>query len=186
MEVTEWARPAPFSCFVNLLKSEAECEQAVLLAHGPCAGKAEALAQPQHGLEALDGAPCCREGAVSCRKVMPASRGMGLAARRRGCRCPLPSRRTARGHAALLGPLLNERLFSSALPLCGVPALAWATSKKDLPMFLSTLLGAISRWLRYRDGAPALPPLGSRAGRPWHPLGRYPCGRLEWSIGAAA
>ncbi len=58
----EWARPTPFSCFVNLRKSEAEGEQSVLLAHGPRAGKGEAVAQPQHGLEALDGAPRRGEG----------------------------------------------------------------------------------------------------------------------------
>src|SRR3954468_17482389 len=38
-------------------------EQAVLLTDGPRAGKAEALAQPQHGLEALDGASRRGEGA---------------------------------------------------------------------------------------------------------------------------
>src|SRR5215211_5804695 len=62
MSPAEWARPASTSCFVNLRKSEAVCEQAVLLADGPRAGKAEALAQPQHSLEALDRAPCCRGG----------------------------------------------------------------------------------------------------------------------------
>src|SRR5215207_3348417 len=35
---------------------------AVLLAHHPAAGKAEALAQPQHGFEALNGAPGRVEG----------------------------------------------------------------------------------------------------------------------------
>src|SRR3954466_9615453 len=47
--------PTPVSHFVNLWKTEAEREQPVLLAHGPRAGKAEALAQPQHGFEPLDG-----------------------------------------------------------------------------------------------------------------------------------
>jgi hypothetical protein len=35
----------------------------VLLAHGPCAREPEALAQPQHGPEALDGASDSVEGA---------------------------------------------------------------------------------------------------------------------------
>src|SRR3954463_16119231 len=48
--------------FVDLWKTEAEREQPVLLAHGPRAGKAEALAQPQHRLEALDGPSRCVEG----------------------------------------------------------------------------------------------------------------------------
>lgn len=48
------ASTSQFSCFVRLWKSEADSKHPVLLAHGPCAGKAEALAQPQHGLEALD------------------------------------------------------------------------------------------------------------------------------------
>ena len=51
------ARTAPVSDFVNRLKSEADPEQPVRLAHGPRAGKAEALAQPQHRLEATDRAP---------------------------------------------------------------------------------------------------------------------------------
>jgi hypothetical protein len=46
-----------FSDFVNLRKSEADHKQVVLLAHCPGAGKAEALAQPQHRLEPLDCAP---------------------------------------------------------------------------------------------------------------------------------
>ena len=37
-------------------------EQPVLLANGPRAGKAEALAQPQHCLEALNGPSRCMEG----------------------------------------------------------------------------------------------------------------------------
>ncbi len=61
-EAAGWAGSASVSRFVNLRKSEAEREQAVLLADGPRAGKAEALAQPQHGLEALDRASGCREG----------------------------------------------------------------------------------------------------------------------------
>src|SRR3954465_14028337 len=55
------ARPW-FSRFVNLRETEAEREQPVLLADGPRARKAEALAQSQHGFEALDGAPRCVEG----------------------------------------------------------------------------------------------------------------------------
>ena len=55
------ARPW-FSRFVNLRETEAEREQPVLLAHRPGARKAKALAQPQHGFEALDGAPRCVEG----------------------------------------------------------------------------------------------------------------------------
>src|SRR3954468_18619393 len=54
--------PTPVSHFVNLWKTEAEREQPVLLANGPRAGKAEALAQPQHGFEALDRAPGRVEG----------------------------------------------------------------------------------------------------------------------------
>src|SRR5213592_3341878 len=54
--------PTPVSHFVNLWKTEAEREQPVLLADGPRAGKAEALAQPQHGFEALDRAPGRVEG----------------------------------------------------------------------------------------------------------------------------
>ena len=46
-----------FSRFVNLWRTEAEREKPVLLAHRPGARKAEALAQPQHGLEPLDRAP---------------------------------------------------------------------------------------------------------------------------------
>src|SRR4051794_32890461 len=46
-----------FSRFVNLWKTEAEREKPVLLAHRPGARKAEALAQPQHGLEPPDRAP---------------------------------------------------------------------------------------------------------------------------------
>src|SRR3954468_9465725 len=52
-----WARPASVSDFVNLLKSKAVSEQLVLLPHGPRAGEPEALAQPEHRLEPLDGAP---------------------------------------------------------------------------------------------------------------------------------
>src|SRR3982751_4411501 len=54
--------PTPVSHFVNLWETETDCEQSVLLTHRPAAGKAEALAQPQHGFEALDGAPRCVEG----------------------------------------------------------------------------------------------------------------------------
>jgi hypothetical protein len=57
-----WAVPTPVSRFVNLRETEAEREQPVLLPHRPGARKAEALAQPQHGLEALNGAPRRVEG----------------------------------------------------------------------------------------------------------------------------
>src|SRR3954467_6437993 len=57
-----WAGPTPVSHFVNLWETETDCEQSVLLTHRPAAGKAEALAQPQHGFEALDGAPGRVEG----------------------------------------------------------------------------------------------------------------------------
>src|SRR4051812_16251907 len=57
-----WAGPTPVSHFVNLWETETDCEQSVLLTHRPAAGKAEALAQPQHGFEALDGAPRRVEG----------------------------------------------------------------------------------------------------------------------------
>src|SRR3954463_14051523 len=46
----------------NRRETEAECQQLVLLAHRPGAGEAEALAQPQHRLEALDRAPGRVEG----------------------------------------------------------------------------------------------------------------------------
>src|SRR5215212_4833369 len=52
----------PVSHFVNLWETETDCEQSVLLTHRPAAGKAEALAQPQHGFEALDRAPGRVEG----------------------------------------------------------------------------------------------------------------------------
>src|SRR5215203_6201598 len=45
------------SDFVNLWETEAEGEQPVLLAHRPGARKAKPLAQPQHRLEPLNGAP---------------------------------------------------------------------------------------------------------------------------------
>src|SRR5215217_1107549 len=57
-----WAGPTPVSHFVNLWETETDCEQSVLLTHRPAAGKAEALAQPQHGFEALDRTPGCVEG----------------------------------------------------------------------------------------------------------------------------
>src|SRR3954466_10912798 len=53
---------APVSHFVNRWETETDCEQPVLLAHRPAAGKAEALAQPQHGFEALDRTPRRVEG----------------------------------------------------------------------------------------------------------------------------
>src|SRR5215203_6911219 len=61
-EAAGWAGSAPILHFINLRETEAEREQLVLLADGPRAGKAEALAQPQHGLEALDGPPGRVEG----------------------------------------------------------------------------------------------------------------------------
>src|SRR3954452_16316737 len=54
--------PTPGSHFVNLWETETEREQPVLLANGPGARKAKALAQPQHGFKALDGAPRRVEG----------------------------------------------------------------------------------------------------------------------------
>src|SRR5215207_3400004 len=57
-----WAASAPVSHFVNLWKTETDCEQSVLLTHRPAAGKAEPFAQPQHGFEALDGPSRCVEG----------------------------------------------------------------------------------------------------------------------------
>src|SRR4051812_24764232 len=57
-----WAGPTPVSHFVNLWETEADREQSVLLANRPRAGKAKALAQPQHGFEALDGPSRCMEG----------------------------------------------------------------------------------------------------------------------------
>ena len=56
------AGPTPISCFVNLRETETDCEQPVLLTDRPRAREAEALAQPQHGLEALDRASGCGEG----------------------------------------------------------------------------------------------------------------------------
>src|SRR3954464_14582159 len=53
---------APVSHFVNRWETETDCEQPVLLAHRPGARKAEPLAQPQHGFEALDRAPRRVEG----------------------------------------------------------------------------------------------------------------------------
>ena len=47
-------RTASASSFVNLLESEADPEQPVLLADSPGAGKAETLAQQEHGFENLD------------------------------------------------------------------------------------------------------------------------------------
>src|SRR5215212_11207099 len=60
--VTRGADPAPILRFVNLRETEAEREQPVLLSNGPRAHKPEPLAQPQHGLEALDRTPGCVEG----------------------------------------------------------------------------------------------------------------------------
>src|SRR4051812_18712709 len=57
-----WAVAAPVLRFVNLRGTEAEREQPGLFAHRPGARKAEALAQPQHGFEALDRAPRRVEG----------------------------------------------------------------------------------------------------------------------------
>src|SRR3954470_24147479 len=61
-EAAGWAGSAPISHFVNLRETEAEREQSVLLTHRPAAGKAEPLAQPQHGFEPLDRAPRRVEG----------------------------------------------------------------------------------------------------------------------------
>jgi len=41
---------------------ELEHEQPIPLAHTPRAGKPKALAEPEHGLEALDGSPRNEEG----------------------------------------------------------------------------------------------------------------------------
>ena len=54
--------PTPVSHCVNLWETETDCEQAVLLAHRPAAGKAKALAQPQHRFKPLDGPPGRVEG----------------------------------------------------------------------------------------------------------------------------
>src|SRR5215207_2325522 len=62
MVVARGAGPAPILHFINLWETEAEREQPVLLADGPRARKAEPLAQPQHGFEALDRAPRRVEG----------------------------------------------------------------------------------------------------------------------------
>ena len=56
------ASTAQLSCFVRDGKSEAVREQLVLLADAPGPGKAEALAQPQHGFKALDRTPGCVKG----------------------------------------------------------------------------------------------------------------------------
>src|SRR4051812_229656 len=57
-----WTVPTPVSPFVNLWETETDCEQSVLLTHRPAAREAEALTQPQHGFEALDGPPRRVEG----------------------------------------------------------------------------------------------------------------------------
>ncbi len=57
------ASTVPLSCFVRLGKPKADPEQLVLLTDRPYTGKAEALAQPEHGLEALDGVSSRMEGA---------------------------------------------------------------------------------------------------------------------------
>ena len=46
----------------NLRKSEAKCEQPVLLAYRPGACKAEPLPQPQHGFSPPDCSSCRAEG----------------------------------------------------------------------------------------------------------------------------
>src|SRR3954470_11880508 len=61
-EAAGWAGSAPILHFVNLRETEAEREQPVLLAHRPRAGKAEALAQPQHRFKPLDRTPRRVEG----------------------------------------------------------------------------------------------------------------------------
>src|SRR4051812_15814995 len=45
-----------------LWETETDCEQPVLLAHRPAAGKAEALAQPRHRFKPLDRTPRRVEG----------------------------------------------------------------------------------------------------------------------------
>src|SRR4051794_17375561 len=54
--------PTARSVQQTLRETETDCKQPVLLAHGPRARTAEALAQPQHGFKALDGAPGRVEG----------------------------------------------------------------------------------------------------------------------------
>lgn len=51
----------PFSCFVNLCKSEEVRNQIVLIVYRPAAGKAEAFPQPQHCLETGNCSPCSIE-----------------------------------------------------------------------------------------------------------------------------
>lgn len=53
-------------------------------------------------------------------------------------------------------------LFSPTLLPGSAPALAWANHKKELPMFLSTLLSGLNRWLRYRDTVRQLSRLSDR------------------------
>src|SRR3982751_6381182 len=61
-EAARWAVAALVLHFINLGETEAEREQPVLLAHRPGARKPKALAQPQHGFEALDRPSRCMEG----------------------------------------------------------------------------------------------------------------------------
>ena len=84
---------------------------------------------------------------TSCRR--PAARGWSPADWAVDARLPRDEPREA--ITALLGPLSKGRSFSSALPLGGAPALSRANDKKELPMFLPTLLSGLNRWLRYRD-----------------------------------
>ena len=58
----EGREPALFSGFICLREPKTEREKPVLLTHRPCAGKAEPLPQPQHGLKPPDRASCRVEG----------------------------------------------------------------------------------------------------------------------------
>ncbi len=75
-QAARWAGTALVSRFVNLRKSEAAREQADLLTDGPRAGKAEALAQPEHNLKALSAKPLSQKGIPYlnvCRRSTPGS-----------------------------------------------------------------------------------------------------------------
>ena len=83
---------------------------------------------------------------------MPGLRRAGLVSGRLGCRCLPSSRPTARGYYRLpwAAPHRAALFFHTALGRRAC-ARAWANYKKELPMFLSTLLAGVSRWFRYRD-----------------------------------
>ncbi len=93
---------------------------------------------------------------------MPASRRAGLVSRRPHCRCPPSSRPTARAITATLGPPSPGRPFSPAAFGRRACARVWANQKKDNPMFLSSLLASLSRWLHYRDTVRQLSDLSDR------------------------